>query len=877
VMKLRNVLIGAVVLVFLAFWAISGKYLDLLWFKTMGPTTVFWVTLITGPLAKLIVGLVIFIFFLISFLIALKAFDRIQIADSFWPNISKKVILIPGLAISAVLAIILASGFSIDWTVIQQYLNRVTVGTVDPIFHQDLGFYLFQFPFYQQLNTLLQVTTFLGLIGTALMYLMAKAYWRQGRSWELWLPAKIHLTIITIMFLLVKIWGYQLGKYGLMLQESAWMTGINYTAEHAKITALKILIWIVMAVILLLVAGLFRKGSHLLMGSLIFWLAASFILWALYPGAIQSFVVTPNEYELESPYINNHIIMTRQAFKLDQIKLKSYTPRDSKTTLSTDNPSLADLRLWDYKPLIPSYNQLQAIRPYYLFNDIDIDRYPSATGQRQVMIGPRELNTDKLSDQAKTWINLHLTYTHGYGIAANQVSEFSSQGQPEFIARDLPPKADPDFPALKVDQPAIYFGELTSPYIIVNSRTPEFDYPQADRNISTTYQGTKGIVLNSPLIKYLMALRFQEMNFLLSSQLTPESSVLMYRDISTRIQKLAPFLTYDPDPYLVVSGGKLFWIVDAYTTSSNYPYSRYHQSDLYYFNYIRNSVKVVVDAFTGEVNFYIVDQKDPIIQVWQNIFPHLFKPLAGLAPDLVKHFRYPEFLLKVQRDMLCQYHMTNPKTFYQKEDYWEVPTHNQDEPFDPNYVTLKLPEEKKTEFVMMQPFSPKGKQNLISWLIARCDQPNYGEMVLYSLPRDQNIYGPAQIDSRINQDQMISQLFTLWNQQQSRVIWGNLLIIPLEDSILYVKPLFIEAERGQQAELKKVILVYQNQVLLGDSVAEAISRISFNPPAAGTNPAPTTTKEAKNLSAQRDKEAILKRLEAISKELQDISEKLRKQ
>lgn len=871
--NLKKVLFGLIVLAFLVFFAVAGKYVDFLWYKTMGSTSVFWVTLITGPLFKIIIGLLIFIFFLINFLLTLKAFDRIKVVDSFWPDLSKTTIFWPGMAVAAVLSFILASGFSLDWTVIQQFLNHIKVGTNDPFFNQDIGFYLFQFPFYEQLSTLLQVTAFLALIGTGFLYLIAKAFWRQGRTWELWMPAKLHLTVITIIFLLIKIWGYRLGRYGLLFQEAARLTGINYTADHAKLLALQILIWLVTALIAVLIFSLFRKGSRILVGGLVLWLISSIILWGLYPGAIQSFVVTPNEYEMEAPYLNNHINLTRQAYGLDKINLKPFKMDDSKTTiLNVNNPSLTDLRLWDYKPLIPSYNQLQSIRPYYEFSDIDIDRYPSTAGQRQIMIAARELNVNKLSDQARTWINLHLNYTHGYGIAANQVSQFSSQGQPIFIAHDLPPRTNPNFPSLKVEQPGIYYGELTDRYIIVNSRSPEFDYPQADQNISTSYQGAKGILLNSPLVKSILAFKFQEPNFLLSSQLTSESSVLMYCNVSERVRKLAPFLTFDSDPYLVVSAGKLFWIIDAYTRSSYYPYSKYHPEEN--LNYVRNSVKTVVDAYTGEVNFYIVDNSDPVITVWQKIFPHLFKKIESLSLEIIKHFRYPESLLTIQRDLLLQYHMTDSKTFYEKEDYWEVPTHNQDEPIVPYYVTLKLPEEKTAEFVMMQPLSPRGKQNLISWLVARCDQPHYGDLSLYTLPKDQNIYGPVQIESRINQDQTISQLITLWNQQQSRVLWGNLLIIPLEGSILYVKPLLIESERGQQAELKKIVMVYQNQVILGDTVAEAISKFTLTPAAESGL---TVGQELKNQPAPNVNEKLLKRLEAIDKEIQQMISELKKQ
>lgn len=869
--RLRNWLLGGFVLLLFILVGISSKYVDFLWFQSMGPTTVFWVTLITGPLTKLIAGVTIALFFLVNLWFALKSFDRVKLVDDQWVDVPKKAVLLPGLAAAAFLAFILASGFSVDWTVIQQFLHRISVGTVDPFFKKDLGYYLFSFPFYQQINNLLQITAFLGLAGTALIYFLAKAFWKQGNSWELWHPAKIHLTILTILFLAAKMWGYSLGKFGLLYQENPLLTGINYTAANARIAGLTFLTWFLVAVILVLIISMFRKGTKLLIFSLVTWIACSFILNSLYPGFIQTFIVKPNEFVRETDYLRNHINSTRQAYGLDHVKLRTFTPQEKNNSLDINNPSLTDLRLWDHRPLKSSYNQLQSIRPYYQFQDIDIDRYASATGQQQVMISARELYTDRLSDQAQTWINLHLTYTHGYGFAANQVSEFSNQGQPIFIAKDLPPEHSSAFPDLQVREPRIYYGEATNDYSIVNTNTSEFDFPQGDTNLTTRYQGKNGIRLNSPLNKLLLAMHFGDINFLISPQLTDESRVLMNRNILTRVSKLAPFLRFDRDPYLVVSKGKLYWFLDAYTTSTFYPYAKYYQDETESLNYIRNSVKVVIDAYNGEVNYYVIDSTDPLIRVWQKIFPHLLKSLSSLSPDLRRHFRYPEYLMAIQRDMLLQYHMTDPKTFYEKEDYWAVPIHNQDETFEPYYVTLKLPDETQNEFVMMQPFSPRSKQNLISWLIARCDGTNYGKLELYNLPKDENIYGPAQIDSRINQDQTISQLITLWNQHQSRVIWGNLLIIPIDNSILYLKPLFMEASQGQQAELKKVVMVYQNQVLIGDTVADALSKISAGPSDLIQTPAslPQT-----NLPRITRKDELIKLLE---RSIQEQKQKIREQ
>jgi uncharacterized membrane protein (UPF0182 family) len=872
--NLKKILAVLITLVVLAILIIANQYLELVWYQTMGAATVFWVTLTTGPLAKLTIGVVIAAFLMLNLWIAFKAFQRKSVPD-YRPGLSKEALLLPSLLGAAVLAFLLTAGSSLDWHVIQQFLHPVKTSVLDPVFHRDVGFYLFSFPFFQNLYHTVLATTFLSLVGAAAIYLLAQAIRRYNTTWEIWQPAKIHLTVLATLFLLVKIWGYHLSRYNLLFAKSTSLTGINYTAAHANLVSYQILIWVVAALIIILWINLWRTNYKFLLGSCCVWLLLSLGLGIFYPGIVQEFIVKPNEKELENPYLQNHIRFTRQAYQLDRVKTQNYDPQEEVTVrLQADNPVLADFRLWDYRPLQSSYNQLQSIRPYYRFGDIDIDRYPSTFGQRQVMLSARELLTEELPDQAKaSWINLHLTYTHGYGFAANQVSEFSDQGQPVFISRDLPPKAAPEFSALKTEHPEIYYGEQTNHYIVVKTRTPEFNYPKGAQNTATVYRANNGVKLNSFLMKLLMMFKYKEANFLLSSQLTPQSQVLMYRNIRERAQKLAPFLTFDRDPYLVAANHKLYWIIDAYTTSTFYPYSRYHQRGL---NYIRNSVKTVVNAYDGSVEFYITDPNDPVLQVWNKVFPSLFKPADRLNPEIARHFRYPEDLMTLQSELLSQYHMTNSKTFYSQEDTWSIPTHNENERFDPYYITVTLPGESRSEFAMMQPFTPRNKQNLSSWLIARCDQPHYGELILYTLPKDQNIYGPAQIDSRINQDQTISQLITLWNQNQSRVLWGNLLIVPVEKNILYVKPLFIESEQTKQAELKKVVMVYQNQVAMGNTVKEALDRLNF------ASPPTTEVKETKPAANAQEKPSvkrrmeILQRIRQISAELQRLSEELEK-
>jgi uncharacterized membrane protein (UPF0182 family) len=859
---------GSILLAVILLFAAMGKYLDWLWFKSMGTTAVFWASLLTGPVTKLALGILIFGFFYLNFRFAQRAFQRFRNVSSYWSAAPPKYISLIGVLGCITLTLVMVYAFRIDWTAIQQFIHQVTTGQTDPVFKKDLGFYMFSYPLLRHFQQLTGVILIITVIAFGLFYIWAKAFWRQGWTWEVWPPAKNHLTILVLFLALDGIWGYSLAKYGLLFQKTARLTGVNYTALHAKVFAYTALEWMLIGIIVVLIYSFFRRGYKLLVQCLAAWLVCAIILTGIVPMVVQAVTVNPNEYELEKPYLENHLRFTRQAYGLDQIKTEQFNIADTARAIPrVSHPALGDLRLWDYQPLLPAYNQLQAIRPYYQFDDLDIDRYPSAPGPRQVMIGVRELKSEGLPEQAKSWINLHLIYTHGLGVAANQVNQYTRQGQPVFIARDLPPRTAPEFPDLMLTQPEIYFGESGNQYIIVNTKTPEYT-AQENQAPGYIYQGKQGIPLNSSLHRALFAVKFRDPNLLLSTQLTSKSLLLMNRNISDRVRRLAPFLRYDQDPYPVVSGGKIYWIIDAYCTNQYYPYSKPTRSG---FNYIRNSVKVTIDAYDGSVNFWITAPADPVIQVWQKAFPELFKPASQIPPDLAGHFRYPELLLTVQREILAQYHMSGPRAFYEKEDYWDLPQGDDGAALEPYFVTQKLPGENKTEFLLLQPFVPYNKQNLAAWLFARCDSPNYGELRLYSLPKDQNIYGPAQIDSRINQDPNISQLVTLWNQHRSKVLWGKLLMIPLEDSVLYVKPLYLESENTGQAELKKIIVVFQDQVLIGDTLAQALAGITARN-SRDSNIITSPALEEEN-ARQMD---IFKRYEETIKEQQRLIEEIRK-
>jgi len=539
------------------------------------------------------------------------------------------------------------------------------------------------------------------------------------------------------------------------------------------------------------------------------------------PLFVQQFKVLPNEIVLEKPYISNNIKFTRAAYGLGSVVEEEYNVngKSQPGIIERNDLTLRNIRLLDHRPLKQTYEQLQEIRLYYSFSDVDIDRYIIDGKATEVMLSARELDITQLPGSARTWVNEHLLYTHGYGVTVSPVNKVTKTGQPEFIISDIPPKSIE--PSLNITRPEIYYGERTDNYVIVNSGTEEFDYPKGDKNKYTTYEGVGGVNIGSFFRKLLFALRFSDIKFILSNYILEESNLLFNRNIHDRVKTLAPFLIYDPDPYVVIIDGRLLWIQDAYTFTDKYPYSTPYGS----LNYLRNSVKVVIDAYNGDVTYYIIDDTDPIVKTYSNIFPELFKPISQLPSGIKEHFRYPELLFSIQSDMYSAYHMEDPVVFYNKEDLWDIPFEiygtGKEQLVDPYYVIIKLPDSEKEEFTLMMPFTPHKKDNMIGWLGAKSDE-NYGKLVLYKFSKDKLIYGPMQIEARIDQDASISQQLTLWGQQGSRVIRGNLLVIPIENSILYIEPLYILAEKSQLPELKRVLVSYGDKVVMKETLDDAL-------------------------------------------------------
>jgi len=825
--RILILLAGVLVLLFLLFMLLSGFYTDLLWFQHLGLSSVFWTALWAKMGVFLVFGLSFFLFFLGNLLIARRISgwggfflpgNRYYVTSS-----SINVLLI---AVALVLGLLNGIGATSQWDNILLYLNRVGFGIQDPIFSQDVGFYVFELSVYQFLRAWLMEVLLLTLAGSAAVHLVAKLpSWRQFR---LWLTGKtaLHLAGLGALLLLVVAWGYRLSAYELLFSPEGVVFGATYTDINARLLAFNLSFWTVLLSTLLLIGGILARRPWILAIGGGLWLAITVGIGGAYPVFLQRFEVQPNELLKEQRYIEHNIEFTRRAYGLDLIRESDFGSIAPLTAqdLEGAEATIDSIRLWDYRPVRDTYAQIQEIRLYYEFVDVDIDRYVIDGAYRQVTLSAREMATDQL--QSRTWVNEHLQFTHGYGLVMSPVSEVTPEGLPVLLVRDLPPRTAP---GVEITRPEIYYGEKTDSYVFVNSAIEEFDYPSGDQNMTSIYQGDGGVPLDSAIKRAAFAYRFGDVSVLISEYLTPESRVMLNRNIHERVRQVAPFLLYDADPYLVIVDGRLVWIQDAYTASELYPYSQpYHGR----FNYIRNSVKVVIDAYNGKLTYYLVDAEDPIVRAYAAIFPALFTPWEEMPQGLRNHLRYPEGLYTVQAEMNNTYHMRNPTVFYNKEDLWEIAHEiyiGNEQPTEPYYVTMALPGQQGEEFVLIQPFTPANRQNMVAWMAGRSDGEHYGELVLYKFPKQELIYGPLQIEARIDQEPSISSQLSLWAQRGSQVIRGNLLVIPIDQSLLYVEPLYLQAETGSLPELRRVIVASGEQVIMDDSLDEALAALGGAP------------------------------------------------
>lgn len=829
----RPLLTGAALVLLILFFFIAPElYTDFRWFEALGLASVFIIPLQTRILIFFIAAIVFFLFYIVNLAVARRLTPRINDESSRLAQIAAfagRSIAFLQVIIGLGLAVLLGLVAQADWMVFLRFLHSVPFGSADPVFHQDIAFYVFSLPVYRFLVNWLSAVIILAALATGATYVMGL-----GRL-HLTAGVKAHISALGILFLLLSAWSYQLDVYDLVYSERGVVFGASYTDVNAVWPAYNILTVLTIVLAALLGVNVFFRSLKALGIAFAVWIAAGVLFVGIYPSIVQDFQVKPSEFSKEQTYIAYNIALTRQAYALDGIEESDYPASDAPTTADIQNnrDTIDNIRLSDYRPLLGTYNQIQTIRTYYDFHDVDIDRYTIDGKYRQVMLSARELAKSKLTEKAQTWVNLHLLYTHGYGAVLSPVNQFAPDGLPNLLLKDIPPVGSPP-----IARPEIYYGEETTDYVFVKTKDQEFDYPRGEDNAFTTYSGSGGVPIGSPVDRLMFSLRFGDANIMLTDALTADSRIMFNRQIQALVSRIAPFLTYDADPYLVIADGKLYWMQDAYTYTGSYPFSEPYGQRL---NYVRNSVKVVVDAYNGTPTFYIADANEPLIRSYGQIFQDLFKPIEQMPASIRAHVRYPEMLFNIQAAMYQVYHMTDPQVFYNKEDLWAIPNDtsgDQPQPMEPYYVIMRLPGDSKGEFMLMLPFTPAKRQNLVGWMSAKSDGEDYGKRLVYRFPKDKLVYGPEQIHARLNQDPAISSQVTLLSQRGSSVLWGNLLVIPIQQSLLYVQPMYLLAEQSQIPQLKYVVVATANSIVMQQTLPDALSRVFSG---LGTLPPTTTT------------------------------------
>ena len=725
-------------------------------------------------------------------------------------------------SVVAVGAAVLSALFAASgWQNVLAWRNAVVFGATDPVLGFDVGFYVFTLPMLDLARSFAVAEVGVAAAGAGALYLLGGQLAVTPFGVRLGGRARRHLGLLAAAFLVLLAAGAWLDRPHTMLTPTGIIRGAGYTDVHARLPFALAEMGAALVAAACAVVYAFTERSAAAAAAIGIYAVVA-VAGQLYAGAIQRFVVSPNEQVREAPYIQYNIDATRRAFALDTIQQRPLTGDAELTRADIDKnrQTLDNVRLWDHQPLLETFGQIQEIRTYYDFTAVDNDRYDIDGQMRQVMLSARELNPAALPN--RTWVNERLTFTHGHGLTLGPVNQVTSEGLPVLFIRDLPPVSSVNLP---VTEPSLYFGELSNEYAVVKTKAREFHYPKGDDNVFSTYAGSGGIVLDSFWKKLAFAVRFRAYQLLLSDDITPESRLIFDRQIKLRAQKLAPFLTFDDDPYLVVHDGRLFWMLDAYTVTSRYPYATEGAPGV---SYMRNAAKVVVDAYHGTTTFYLAEPNDPIIRAYAKAFPGLMHPLSEMPAGLRAHVRYPEGIFGVQSAVYSTYHMTSAAVFYNKEDQWEVPTIDatgQAVRMSPYYTIMKLPGENRAEFIQMLPFTPRRRDNLASWLVARSDGDRYGQLMSFEFPKQKLVFGPRQVVARINQDQVISPQITLWNQQGSEVIQGTLMVIPIEESLLYVRPLYLRAQQGRIPELTRVIVAYQNTIVMERTLDAALTRL----------------------------------------------------
>ena len=832
---------------------LRGLYTDLVWFGELSYSSVY-MKILTTKIVLFIIGFSIFAVVCgASLYIAFRwsTGEYVVAVPLQIKNFLSKAFIIASLGVIILLGLLFGSSFASKWELFLKAANSVSFQTSDPVFNKDISFYIYSLPVYDFISSWALTVAIVVTIATGAMYFLN--YSARGVGIKFSGNFLVHLSIIASIIMLIIGLGHWIDRWALVLSESGLYYGATYTDINARKPGLAILTFISFASAILMIANIYKKDLKIIIAGFALWIIALLFLTIAWPNAMQRFTVNPNEFGKEEISLNNNIEFTRQAYGLSEPNLmrQSYpvNPEISSDIIEQNIKTLDNIRLWDDDPLSDVYRQIQLIRPYYGFKDADVDRYTINNDYRKVMLAAREVDQSKLEPQAQTWINKKLIYTHGFGFAMSPVTEFTAEGRPEFFAKDLPndgliriaSSETQDEPDKIVSNPRIYYGEITDDYVIVNSNTKELDYIGADGIINEfNYDGNGGVGIGSFIRKLAYAWQFGDLNILISNQINENSRLQYRRDIQSRILAIAPFLKLDQDPYLVAREEGLVWIQDAYTTSDKYPYSDLTVAEGGTFNYLRNSVKIVVDAYNGEVDFFVVDNNDPLIRTYRSIFPDLFDRV-DLPEDIARHVRYPQDLFQFQSEKYLKYHMESPRDFYNLEDVWNVPEEKFGQEGDlqtvkPYYVIMKIPGENREEFVLLLPFTRNDPPIMAGWLAARNDGVNYGSLIAFTFPKGRQIDSPEQIEAKIDNDPTISEWFTLRCQEGSECIRGNLLVIPVAAvdsvtgeqifSLIYAEPIYLKAEGVEFPELKTVILATQEKVVMGTSIKESIYALS---------------------------------------------------
>jgi uncharacterized membrane protein (UPF0182 family) len=891
-------LLAAVVVGILLILTVGGTLINLvtdgMWYQSVGYAQVLWTRLGAQLALFLGVGLAVLVILLIDLLVASRLapppppgggslrrlWDRLNEASRyqtgtriFGPFGPSEPIVVGGdeaempdltplvtwaLAGVAILAALTAAGIAAgSWDTVLLWLHRVpyspTGKTVpDPIFGLDISFFLFDLPFLRLVQGLVS-----GVLLAAIAIAAARHFVAMARgSFAPSRPARVHVSVLAGLWLVAAAAGYQLDRLELSYSTQGVATGVSYADQSARFLAYDVLTVVAVLVAIVVVVTAFQRRWWPVIGAIGTWLVLWVALAGIYPAVIEAVVVKPNEQAMEQPYIQNNINMTRLAYGLDQWQEQSYQGSGELTqaAIQADQGTFANARLWDYRPLGSTIDQLQTVRQYYEFVDVDADRYEINGQQRQVWISAREIAPENIPN-GQSWVNQHITYTHGIGAVMAPVNEVTSEGLPQLLISNIPPASTGGAPT--ITQPRIYFGEKETGWVVVDAASQEFDYPVTTGpggasatggtdQAYTTWQGTDGVGIGSPVARLLFALRFRDLNLLISDQVTAKSQLLFNRALADRLPLMAPFLRFDKDPYLVITDqGRLAYVQDAYTTSANFPNATpIDQSTLPAasglqgapFDYVRNSVKIVMDAYTGATTMYVSDPSDPIIRAWEGVFPGMFKQLSQAPAWLGAHLRYPEDLFDVQTRMYATYHVTDPATFYYRNDLWTVPsepTSSQQLALEAYYVEMRMPGAAAPEFLLLQPMVPTSRPNMSAWIAARMDGANYGKVVVYAFPKDTSILGPAQIEGRIDQDPTISSQITLWNQSGSTVVRGNLIVVPIQQSLLYLEPIYLQSTSIQFPEFQRIVVASPTQVAWGATLSDALNALLAAPGATG--------------------------------------------